>query len=126
MPNWLTSKKARLIRILVEQTAKRVPVIVPITHRSLEVARKEAAEAVGIGAEALMIMPPFFLSPSSEAVQNHIAVIASETVASVIIQYAPIQTGSSLTAENTLCATPEISKPGLCKGGPDSFWTDDQ
>jgi dihydrodipicolinate synthase/N-acetylneuraminate lyase len=92
-------EKARLIRILVEQTAKRVPVIVSITHHSLEVARKEAAEAVGIGADALMIMPPFFMSPSSEAVQNHIAVIAGETAVPVIIQYAPIQTGSSLTAE---------------------------
>jgi len=52
-----------------------------------------------IGADALMIMPPFFMAPSSEAVQNHIAVIVAETSAPVIVQYAPIQTGSHLTAE---------------------------
>jgi 4-hydroxy-tetrahydrodipicolinate synthase len=93
------AEKVRLTQILVEQTGKRVPVIVSITHHSLEVARKEAAEAMQIGADALMIMPPFFMAPSMEAVQNHIAVITADTAAPVIVQYAPIQTGANLTAE---------------------------
>lgn len=98
-PKLADAEKVRLTRILVEQTGKRVPVIVSITHHSLEVARKEAAEAMRIGADALMIMPPFFMAPNSESVQNHIAVIAADTAAPVIVQYAPIQTGANLTAE---------------------------
>jgi 4-hydroxy-tetrahydrodipicolinate synthase len=92
-------EKVRLTKILVEQTGKRVPVIVSITHHSLEVARKEAAEAMRIGADALMIMPPFFMAPSPDGVQNHIAVITADTAAPVVVQYAPIQTGTNLTAE---------------------------
>jgi 4-hydroxy-tetrahydrodipicolinate synthase len=93
------AEKACLTQILVGQTAKRVPVVVSITHHSLEVARKEAAAAMRAGADALMIMPPFFMAPSPDAVQNHIATIVAETAAPVIVQYAPIQTGTSLTAE---------------------------
>ena len=93
------AEKLRLTRILVQHTAKRVPVIVSITHHSLEVARKEAAEAIRIGADALMIMPPFLMTPSLEAVRGHVSAIAAETDAPVIVQYAPIQTGSNLTAE---------------------------
>ena len=93
------AEKVRLTRILVGQTAKRVPVIVSITHHSLEVARKEAAAALRVGADALMILPPFFMAPSPDAVQNHIATIVAETPAPVIVQYAPIQTGASLTAD---------------------------
>lgn len=93
------AEKIRLTRILVEQAAKRVPVIVAITHHSLEVARKEAVEAIRVGADALMVMPPFFMAPSTDSVQTHIATIAAVTTAPVIVQYAPIQTGISLTAD---------------------------
>jgi 4-hydroxy-tetrahydrodipicolinate synthase len=93
------AEKTRLTRILVEQAAKRVPVIVAITHHSSEVAQKEAVEAMRAGADALMVMPPFFMSPSANSVQAHIAKIAAVTAAPIIVQYAPIQTGVSLTAD---------------------------
>jgi dihydrodipicolinate synthase/N-acetylneuraminate lyase len=93
------AEKVHLTKILVDQCGKRVPVIVSITHHSLEVARREAMEAIHMGADALMIMPPFVMSPSLESVQSHIATIAADTTAPVIVQYAPIQTGASLNVE---------------------------
>ena len=93
------AEKVRLTKILVDQCGKRVPIIVSITHHSLEVARREAMEAMRLGADALMIMPPFVMSPSPESVRNHIATIAADTTAPVIVQYAPIQTGASLNVE---------------------------
>jgi dihydrodipicolinate synthase/N-acetylneuraminate lyase len=94
------AEKVRLAQILLEHTAKRVPVIISITHHSLDIARYEAAEAMRLGADALMVMPPFFMAPPASAVQNHIATLAADTEAPIIVQYAPIQTGSSLTAES--------------------------
>lgn len=94
------AEKVRLTQVLIEHTAKRVPVIISITHHSLEIARYEAAEAMRLGADALMVMPPFFMAPHAAAVQNHIATLAAETRAPIIVQYAPIQTGASLTAES--------------------------
>jgi 2-keto-3-deoxy-L-arabinonate dehydratase len=37
------AEKVRLAQILLEHTAKRVPVIISITHHSLDIARYEAA-----------------------------------------------------------------------------------
>ena len=49
-----------------------------ITHHSLEVATREAATAARMGANALMVLPPFFLSPGAEPVQADISAIAAE------------------------------------------------
>jgi dihydrodipicolinate synthase/N-acetylneuraminate lyase len=93
------SERVQLTRALVDQAAGRVPAIISITHHSLEVAKREAVTAAEIGADALMVLPPFFLSPGAEAVEAHIGAIAAEVDLPVIVQYAPIETGSSLSAE---------------------------
>jgi 4-hydroxy-tetrahydrodipicolinate synthase len=93
------SERVQLTRALVDQAAGRVPAIISITHHSLEVAKREAVTAAEIGADALMVLPPFFLSPGAEAVESHIGAIAAEVDLPVIVQYAPIETGSSLRAE---------------------------
>jgi dihydrodipicolinate synthase/N-acetylneuraminate lyase len=56
----------------------------------------EAAEA---GADALMIMPPFFLSPDPPAVGDHIAEIARAVRIPILVQYSPNQTGLRLSAK---------------------------
>jgi 4-hydroxy-tetrahydrodipicolinate synthase len=93
------AERVSLTKILIEHVAGRVPVIISITSHAIEVARKEAAAAVEAGADALMILPPFFLSPSAAAVRSHLATIAEENDVPIILQYAPAQTGSSLTPE---------------------------
>ena len=85
------AERVHLTKLLVERVAGRVPVIISITSHAIEVARKEAVAAVRAGANALMILPPFFLSPSADAVHKHIATIAAENDVPVIVQYAPAQ-----------------------------------
>lgn len=116
-------EKKRLTQILVEQAGGRVPVIVSITHHSLEVAKKEAADAMQAGVDALIVMPPFFMAPGLEAVRAHIATIAAETGAPLIVQYAPIQTGINLNAEvlaelNLQHSNVEYVKVDLIPSGP--------
>lgn len=93
-------EKQRLAIALVEQTGGRVPVIVSITSHSIEIALRESEAAQRAGADALMVMPPFFMAPGKEAVRGHIARLASAASAQIIVQYAPIQTGVSLSAED--------------------------
>jgi hypothetical protein len=52
-----------------------------------------------MGVNALMVQPPFFISPGADAVQGYIAAIATEVNLPVIVQYAPIQTRSSMTVD---------------------------
>lgn len=97
--------------------------VVSITAHATELAVKDARRAVSLGADAIMIMPPFFLQPPLAAIENHIRAVAGavpETPA--IVQYSPIQTGLNLTAEifarwsqtmpNVMCVKVESSPPG--------------
>lgn len=93
------AERSSLTELLVRQANGRVPVIISITHHAREVAVRQARAAVAAGANALMIMPPFFLGPGAAAIMGHIEAIASAVPVPVIVQYAPLQTGRSISPE---------------------------
>jgi 4-hydroxy-tetrahydrodipicolinate synthase len=70
--------------------------IVSVTAHSFEVARKQARRAEGVGADALMLLPPFFLGPSEAELRRHVLEVASAVSLPVVVQYAPAQTGVRL------------------------------
>lgn len=92
-------EKRRLTELLIEQVAGRIPVIISVFHHSLEVAVPEARRAAEAGADAIMVMPPYLMSPGEAAVRGHIGAIASAVDLPVIVQYAPLQTGTSLSPQ---------------------------
>lgn len=74
--------------------------VVSITAHATELAVADARRATAMGADALMIMPPFFLQPTPAAISEHITAVAQAAApVPVIVQYAPVQTGLNLTAE---------------------------
>jgi 4-hydroxy-tetrahydrodipicolinate synthase len=89
-------ERVRLTAVLIEQAANRLPVVISITHHSAEVAVTHAAEAEQLGADGVMVLPPFFLSPGVESVKAHICAVAQSVSVPVIVQYAPAQTGIAL------------------------------
>jgi dihydrodipicolinate synthase/N-acetylneuraminate lyase len=92
-------ERRRLSVLLIAQAAGRVPVIISVIHHSLEVAVQESVWAAKAGADAIMVMPPCLMAPGEVAVRDHIAAIASAVDLPVIVQYAPAQTGTNLSAE---------------------------
>lgn len=88
-------EKQRMMQVLLAETAAspHVAGIVSITHHSWETAVQQAQEAEQAGADALMLLPPFFLSPSEEAILTHARQVAKAVSIPVIVQYAPAQTG---------------------------------
>ena len=76
--------------------------IVSVTAHSHEVAVKQARRAEEAGAEALMLLPPFFLGPSEEEIRRHVLEVAEATSLPVMVQYAPAQTGVKMKAESFL------------------------
>jgi len=73
--------------------------IISITEHATEVARKRAKELAGAGADALMVMPPFFLWPDPGAVREHVGEIARAAHIPLLVQYSPNQTGLCLPAQ---------------------------
>lgn len=70
-----------------------------ITDHSTELAVKRARRYCALGADALMLLPPFFLSPSPEAVQTHIYAVLEAVDIPVMVQYAPGETGLPITPQ---------------------------
>jgi 4-hydroxy-tetrahydrodipicolinate synthase len=112
-----------LAQRLVGHVAKRCKAIVSIVPHATQLAVAEAIRAAEYGADALMLMPPFFLGTPIADIVRHIRAVASAVSIPVIVQYAPLQTGRVIDAATfaKLCGElPNIShvKVDLVPSGP--------
>lgn len=98
----LTDEEKKVMqRIFLAETCKypTVASIISITDHAAETALLHALEAEAQGADALMVLPPFFLQPGEDAILTHIRAVASNVTLPVIVQYAPNQTGVRLSPD---------------------------
>ncbi|OCT10769.1 dihydrodipicolinate synthase family protein [Paenibacillus pectinilyticus] len=76
--------------------------VLSVTDHSTEVAVKRAKEYQAIGADALMLLPPFFLHPSMEAIKEHIRAVLSAVTIPVLVQYAPSETNVEIAIDELI------------------------
>jgi len=87
-------------KLLVEtQSSDSVAGIISITDHSWEVAIHNARDAEAQGADALMLLPPYFLGPGEEAILEHLKRVIGSVNIPVIVQYAPVQTGVRISPD---------------------------
>ena len=88
-------ERARMQRLMLAETTKSETVagIISITAHSWEVACQYARDAEAQGVDALMLLPPYFLGPSEDAILEHLRRVIGSVKIPVIVQYAPVQTG---------------------------------
>ncbi|MCU0494341.1 MAG: dihydrodipicolinate synthase family protein [Chloroflexaceae bacterium] len=93
--------RARMQTLLLTETSRTPSVagIISITDHSWEVAVNHARAAESQGADALMLLPPYFLGPSEEAILEHLKRVIGSVQIPVIVQYAPAQTGVRIAPE---------------------------
>lgn len=93
--------RAQMQALLLTETSRSATVagVISITDHSWEVAIQRARAAEAQGADALMLLPPFFLGPSEDAVLEHLKRVVGAVRIPVIVQYAPVQTGVRLAPE---------------------------
>ena len=73
--------------------------IVSVTDHSTYHAERFAQYAETNGADALMLLPPYFLGPSSTDLQRHIRRVGETVEIPTMVQYAPEQTGVPMPPE---------------------------
>jgi len=93
--------RARMQTLLLAETCQSESAagIISITDHSWEVACQRAHDAEAQGADGLMILPPYFLGPSEDAILEHLKRVIGSVKIPVIVQYAPMQTGVRLLPE---------------------------
>jgi 4-hydroxy-tetrahydrodipicolinate synthase len=87
--------RACMQTLLLAETrqSETVAGVISITDHSWEVAVQRARAAEEHGADALMLLPPYFLGPSEDAILEHLKCVIGGVRIPVIVQYAPAQTG---------------------------------
>ena len=95
------SDRALMQKLLLGETSRSESVagVISITDHSWEVACQRARDAEEQGADALMLLPPYFLAPGEDAMLEHLRRVIGSVNIPVIIQYAPMQTGVRIDPE---------------------------
>ncbi|MBE7037344.1 MAG: dihydrodipicolinate synthase family protein [Ruminococcaceae bacterium] len=94
------TEREKMVEVCVNATKEaKGKLIISVTDHSTEVAVKRAKYFEKMGADCLMILPPFFLKPGAKWLYDHMKAIADAVKIPVMAQYAPEQTGVAIPPE---------------------------
>jgi dihydrodipicolinate synthase/N-acetylneuraminate lyase len=89
-----------MVRITVEEGRRNgIPTLASVTRHATELAVREAKTWQDMGADGLMLLPPFFLKPGAAALCRHAVAVGQAVGIPVMLQYAPEQTGVAVAPE---------------------------
>lgn len=73
--------------------------LLSVTDWSTDVAVRKAQEYQRLGADTLMLLPPFYFAPALDEVRHHMTSVLEAVDIPVVIQYAPQATGHYLPVD---------------------------
>ena len=91
-----------LIRAAVQQSAGRIPVIAGTGANSTREAIELTAHAREIGADACLLVTPYYNRPTQEGLYQHFKAVAEAVDIPQILYNVPSRTGCDLTNDTTL------------------------
>jgi len=89
----------RVIKITIEQTRKRVPVVAGTGSNSTAEAIRLTASAREMGADGALLISPYYNKPTQEGIYKHYKMIAASVDMPLIAYNIPGRTGSNITPE---------------------------
>src|SRR4051794_35580791 len=93
-------ERERLMQVMIDQVAGRVPVIVTTSHYATRITASRSLRAQAAGAAMVMVMPPYHgatLRASDAAIRDHYRTIADAIDIPIMVQDAPMA-GTPLSA----------------------------
>ncbi|MDY0269314.1 4-hydroxy-tetrahydrodipicolinate synthase [Trichloromonas sp.] len=92
----------RVIQICIEQVNKRVPVIAGTGSNSTAEAIELSQHAKKMGADAVLLVSPYYNKPSQEGLYQHYKKIAESVALPQILYNVPGRTGMNMEAKTTI------------------------
>jgi 4-hydroxy-tetrahydrodipicolinate synthase len=89
-------ERIRMMEIAVEHVNRRVPVIIGLISPSTTHVTELARHANRIGANAIMALPPFYVSPSRTAIYAHYSHLANQGELPIVVYNNPCRTNVNL------------------------------
>ena len=94
------TERLALVETLVESVGRRKPVVVSVTDATRFHAEQFARRFAAMGADALVVMPPHFMSPKPEKIIDHCRAVADAVAPlPVVVQYSPAYIGVSIPVD---------------------------
>ena len=97
----------RVIKITIEQTRKRVPVVAGTGSNSTAEAIRLTASAREMGADGALLISPYYNKPTQDGIYKHYKTIAASVDLPIFAYNIPGRTGSNIAPE-TLARLAEI------------------
>ncbi|MGB9741299.1 MAG: 4-hydroxy-tetrahydrodipicolinate synthase [Candidatus Bathyarchaeales archaeon] len=94
--NMTTEEKKRVIKVVVDEVNGRVPVIAGTGASGTDQALEMTKYAKDVGADAVLIVTPFYLKPADRGIYEHYDTIASKVDMPIILYNIPQCTGLPL------------------------------
>ncbi|MGN9865503.1 4-hydroxy-tetrahydrodipicolinate synthase [Bacillus swezeyi] len=101
-PTLSEEEKIALIQYSVKEAAGRAPIIAGTGSNNTKASIKLTKKAEEAGADAVMLVTPYYNKPSQEGMYRHFRAIAEETSLPVMLYNVPGRTVASLAPETTI------------------------
>ena len=89
----------RVVEIVIETAAGRVPVIAGTGSNSTREAIELTMHAKQAGAQGALLLSPYYNKPTQEGIYAHYAAVAQETKFPIMVYNSPGRTASNISAE---------------------------
>ena len=109
-PTVSVEEHIRIIKIVVEETRKRVPVIAGTGANSTREAIELTREARAVGADGTLQVTPYYNRPTEDGLFRHFKAIADAAGLPIVVYNVPGRTGCDLLPETMarLCEVPLV------------------
>src|SRR5262249_35675016 len=94
----VAEERRTILRLVGDEVRGRVPLVVSSGHTGTDAAVELSKEAEGLGADAVMVLPPYFLKPDAEGIFQYFDAISRAVRIPIMVQDAPLMTGITMPA----------------------------
>lgn len=107
-PTITGDERKRITEVAIEYARKRVPVIIGTGTNDTSDCVRYSKEAADFGADALLVVGPYYNKPTHNGYIAHFAAVASATDCPIIAYNVPGRTGSNIKAETMLAIAEQV------------------
>jgi 4-hydroxy-tetrahydrodipicolinate synthase len=93
-----SSERRQMLERIVKRVNSRVPLVASTGHTGNDVAAAQSREAQEMGADALMVLPPYLLKPDGEGLMCYFTAISNAVSIPIMVQDAPLMTQVAMPA----------------------------
>ncbi|EIX6318597.1 4-hydroxy-tetrahydrodipicolinate synthase [Staphylococcus pseudintermedius] len=101
-PTLTDEEKNRILTTVIEENAQRVPIIVGTGTNNTQKSIEASLRAKALGADAIMLITPYYLKTSQRGLVAHFEAIANATELPVVLYNVPSRTNSTIEVDTVV------------------------